>query len=140
MKARMIRGVPFLFLLAPVFAQNFRVDERNRYERVLAVLPSVGSGSHADPKRPMYAPLPGQVNAGSRTGIIAFSCVAADDGILYLCEFVARDKAAFNQLLADRSIKSFLKGRDKIQDAITEFSKHKKNFDINQFGVRGPLP
>ena len=58
---------------------------------------------------------------------------------LALCEFVAKNRAAFNQILADRSVKAFIKGNDKIEDAVLEFKKHKKDFDINRSGVRLPL-
>src|SRR5437763_1775649 len=103
---------------------------RNTYERVLAVVPWAGSGTHADPKRPLYAPAPAQTNPVSRSGIFAFQCVAIDDGKLALCEFVANDRAAFKQLLADPAVKSFLKGRDKSGDALIELKKHKKDIDI----------
>ena len=32
-----------------------RVARENRHERVLAVVPMVGSGTHPDPRRPMFA-------------------------------------------------------------------------------------
>ena len=74
----------------------------------------------------------------SRSGIIGFQCIPSDDGRLALCEFVARDKSAFSQILGAPSIKAFLKGRDKIEDAVLEFTKHSKNFDINHFGAIVP--
>lgn len=145
MNPRMRRGVQitcaFIFSFAPISAQNvpaYHVDSRNTYERVLVVVPWTGSGTHADPKRPMYAPSAPQMNATSRSGILAFQCVTSDDGKFALCEFVAQYGQAFAQLLADPSVKSFLKGRDKIEDAANELKKYKKDFDINQFGVRLP--
>jgi hypothetical protein len=113
-------------------------DSRNMYERVLTVGPWVGSGSRADPKRGKYAPTPAQMSPTSRSGIIGFQCIPSDDGLLALCEYAAASRAAFNQILSDRSVKAFLKGRDKVDDIIVEFSKHSKNFDINRFGVRVP--
>ncbi len=124
--------------------QQHRVDPRNMYERVLAVVPWTGgvgpAATKANPKRPMYAPTPAQIQAAaiSRTGILAFQCVPSDDGAVALCEFVARDKSAFNQILADPSVKAFLKGRDSVSAAAAEFAKHSKSLDINQFGVRLP--
>ena len=79
-----------------------------------------------------------QSAAVSRTGILAFQCMPSDDGTVALCEFVARDRSSFNAILADPSVKAFLKGRDSIAAAAAEFSKHSKNFDINTFGVRLP--
>jgi len=116
--------------------RTHHVDPRNVYERVLIVAPWIGSGSKADPKRGKYAPSPSQMSPTSRSGIIGFQCIPSDDGKLALCEFVAKDRAAFSQLLAAPGVKAFLKGRDKIDDAVTEFTKHVKNFDINRFGVR----
>lgn len=112
------------------------VDPQNMYERVLAIVPWTGAGTHADPKRPLYAPP--QINPLSRSGILAFQCVESDDGTRALCEFIAKDRAAFQQLLEDTSVTSFLKGRDSVTDAILEFKKHKKDFDINRFRVRVP--
>src|ERR1039457_1087075 len=126
--------------------RQHRVDARNMYERCLAIVPWSGSGSKADPKRAMYTPTPAQAQAqlsasatsGSRSGILAFQCIPSDDGKLALCEYVATSRSAFTQIMADPSVKSFLKGRDKVEDIIAEFTKHKKDFDINQLGVRVP--
>ena len=144
MNARLFRSVhvmcALLCSLAPVYAQKhqtYHVDPRNMYERVLAVVPWIGSGTHGDPKRPLYTPA--QMNPASRSGILAFQCMASDDGKLALCEFVAKDGNALKPLLADPAVKAFLKGRDKIENAVAEFKKHKKDFDINQLaGVRVP--
>jgi hypothetical protein len=120
-----------------LFAQQ-RVDPRNMYERVLAVVPLVGSGTLSDPIRPMYAPAPSALVPGSRTGILAYTHVLSDDGKLALVEYVAADRSAFQNILADTTIKAFLKGRDKREDALAEFLKHKKDFDFTNFGVRMP--
>ncbi len=126
------------FLCAQLRAQP-RVDARNMYERVMAVVPvMVGQGTFDDPKRPMYAPSPAQVQASmaSRQGILGFTYVMSDDGTLALVEFVARDRSAFQAILADATVKSFLKGRDRREDAETEFLLHKRNFNFAMFGVR----
>ena len=78
------------------------------------------------------------MNPASRSGILGFQCVESDDKQVALCEFVAKDRSAFTQLLADPSVKAFLKGRDPIDNAIAEFHKHKKDFDINKLGLRMP--
>jgi hypothetical protein len=128
------------FLCIQLLAQP-RVDARNTYERVMAVVPvMVGQGTFDDPKRPMYAPSPAQVQASmaSRQGILGFAHVMSDDGQVALVEFVARDRSAFQAILADTSVRSFLKGRDKREDIETEFLKHKRDFDFAHFGVRMP--
>jgi hypothetical protein len=126
---------------SPVFSQH-RVDARLTYERLWCVLPLIGTGTLADPKRPLYAPLPAAMNAASRTGIIGFTFVFSDDGKFALVEFVARDRSAFQNILADVATsvtsKAFLKGQSKREDVEAEFKKQKKDFDFNSFGVRMP--
>ena len=143
----MIRGFsPAVLLLALLCTEarhlraQPRVDARNMYERVLAVVPMVGRGTFDDPKRPMYAPSPSELHLSTttRTGILGFTHVMSDDGQFALVEFVARDRSAFQQILSDRSIKAFLRGRDKREDAEAEFLRHKKDFDFAKFGVRMP--
>jgi len=131
-------GLVCLFAIStPLFAQH-AVDLRNMYERVFAVVPIIGSGTQADPQRPMYAPRPSDLTPGSRTGILAFTSLTSDDGKFALVEFVAADRNAFQQILADPNVKSFLKGRDRLEDVLVVFKKYKKDFDVTRFGVRMP--
>jgi hypothetical protein len=141
----MIRKLsPAVLLLSFVCIQlraQPRVDARNTYERLMAVVPvMIGAGSADDPKRPMYAPTPAQVQTSmtTRQGILAFTHVMSDDGTLALVEYVARDRSAFQAILADPTVKSFLKGRDKREDMEAEFLLHKANFNFAMFGVRMP--
>lgn len=129
-----------VFLSAfPVYAQP-RVDPNNTYERLLCVMPMVGSGTWDDPKRPQYAPAPSQVGPGNRGGIIAFHHQVSDDGNSALVEFVATDRAALSQILSitDPNVKVFQKGKSKKDDIEKEFKKYKKDFDFNSFQVRVP--
>src|SRR5216684_724865 len=134
--------VCFFLLIAPLPGQQHRVDPRNMYERILTIVPMTGSGSFDNPIRPMYTPLPSDFRAAAvsrtHTGILGFTFVLSDDGQHALVEFVAKDRAAFQQILADTTIKSFLKGRDTRADIETEFKKYKKDFDFTHFGVRMP--
>lgn len=75
------------------------------------------------------------MNPASRSGILGFQCVESDDRKLALCEIVGANRAALKPILADTTVKSFLKGRDKLADAVAEFKKHKKDFDPTHFGV-----
>lgn len=115
-----------------------RVDPRNTYERVMAVVPIIGTGTAGDFKRPMYAPTLGDMHSNLGTGIIGFTYVESDDHTLALAEFVARDRTALLPILNDPSIKAFLKGRDKRADIEKEFKLHKKDFDFEHFGVIMP--
>ena len=125
---------------APAAFAQHKVDARHLYERMMTRVPMVGKGTFADPKRPMYAPLPSAINPASKTGIIGFTYQVSDDGKYALAEFVARDRAAFRQILADTSpeVKSFVRGVHKREDIEAEFKKYKKDFDFSQFGVRMP--
>ena len=127
-----------IFQSIPLSGQR-RVDLRNTYERLLCVVPMVGAGTPSDPRRPLYAPLPG-AGAPSREGIIAFSYVASDDGRLALVEFVARDRAAFEPILTENraDVKAFLKGKATRSEIEKEFRLHKKDFDLERFGASVP--
>lgn len=105
------------------------------YERVMAIVPYTGHGTHADPKRPMYAPTATAVSPAGRAGIIGYTCVPSDDGKVALCEFVAHDRSAFGSILTDPTVKSFLKGVNSSAEAEALFKQFKKDFDINKFGV-----
>ena len=143
---RFLRLAAILLAVATCLPAQHNVDTRQLYERLYCVVPMIGAGTWADPKRPMYAPSPAQMNPASRTGIIGFTHVLSDDGQFALVEFVARDAKAFDRILADMnvninvstSIKSFRKGQDKREDIEAEFRKHKKDFDFDHFGVRTP--
>lgn len=150
--------VPVVCLLASIsaaFAQP-RVDWRNMYQRVIVIVPMVGSGTDADPRRPMYAPVPStsatpttQTSAtpapaapatplAGSTGILGYAMVQSDDGNSALVEFVAHDPSIFQNILADTTIQAFLKGRDTRQAAEAAFQKVKPSFSIANFGVRLP--
>ena len=138
MNARSLRGAcllcAFFCTIAPVSAQrNTRVNPRNMYERLMTVVPIIGAGTYADPQRPKYAPLPSQANATSRTGILGYSYQLSDDGKYALVEFVAQDRVAFNAILADSSVKAFLKSQDAAAAITTELQKYKKDFDLAHF-------
>jgi hypothetical protein len=131
-------------LCAPVLAQQ-RVDPRNSYERVLAIVPMVGSGTPVDPMRPDYAPLqptaavtPPVTTSSPATpsapeGIIAFSYQVSDDGKFALVEFVARSRDVFKPILADTrpGVKAFIKGQDKRADIEAAFQALKAGFNLD---------
>lgn len=100
------------------------------------MVPLVGSGTPADPKRPQYSPWPPSPRP-SATAIIAFSHQISDDGRFAIVEFVARDRKAFRAILNDATVKKFEKGKDKKEDIEKELKKFKKDFDLNKIaGVR----
>src|SRR5437588_11376423 len=76
-----------------------KIDARMTYERCWASVPMIGTGTLADPKRPLYAPLPSAMSASSRTGILGYTLILSDDGKTALVEFVARDRSASTDIL-----------------------------------------
>ncbi len=90
----------------------------------------------AVPKRPMCTPAPNQMHPNLRTGILAYQFETSDDGKMALTDFVAADRAAFKPIQADPSLKTFVKNIHKRDDIETDFKKHKKDFNFDNFGVR----
>jgi len=67
-------------LCVSLVAQD-RVDRRNLYERVWAVVPMIGTGTADDPFRPAYIPAPPPPGTPPSTdGIIGFTMQLTDDG------------------------------------------------------------
>jgi hypothetical protein len=112
-----------------------RVDPRNSYTRVIAVVPFTGSGMAADPKRPKYAPWPASEN---QTGIIAFFYVPTDDGKSAVAEFVARNRTAFSALLGDKSVQTYEEGRTTKSAIEAAVRQVRKDFDLDKFGMVMP--
>ena len=135
---RTLRCISLLFLnvlsILPLFPQH-RVDPRNTYERVIMIVPMIGSGTPADPRRPLYAPAPSEKL--SKNGIIAYSYVLSDDEKSALVEFVAMDRAAFDAILKDQrtDIKRWEKAKTNKDDVAKEFKKLRKDFNIDEFEV-----
>jgi len=78
------------------FSQS-RVPHYSLHERVLLVVPMVGAGTYSDPRRPLFAPAPGERRTPN--GIHSFSYEVSDDGKFALVEFVALDRSAPAPLL-----------------------------------------
>ena len=128
----------YLFLSTAAWPQHRKVDPRNTYNRIIVLVPLVGSGTAADPKRPMYAPAVRNSPTAPQPAIIAYSFQVSDDGKYALTEFVARNRSAFAGILADKQIQVFSKGNDKKDDIEKELKKYKKDFDLEKFGLVVP--
>ncbi len=114
-----------------------RVDPGTTYHRVLAIVPIVGSGTFADPKRPMFAPTPQA--AATRSGIIGYQHLPSDDGKFALVEFVAVNRSAFAELFAstDPGVKYFEVGKASAADIQAAFQQKKASFSLSAFR---PMP
>jgi hypothetical protein len=106
------------------------------HPRVYCIVPMIGSGTPADPKRPMFAPAPPTAAAAlDRTGIIAYQFQASDDGNFALVEFVAVTRAGLALVLASTNAgaTSFERGQHTRQEIEAAFQKYKANFTFNKF-------
>ncbi len=124
-----------LLLIAALAGAQHRVDPRNIYNRVIGVVPFVGKGTPSDPRRPMYAPWP---PSHDPNGIIAFTYQPSDDGAKAIVEFVARNRAALETILNDKSIVVFEKGRAAKGDVEGAVKHHRQDFDMDRFGTVMP--
>lgn len=137
----MKRAFLVVALLSPLCWPQYRVDPRRTYQRLICVVPVTGNGTAADPKRPAYAPIkPAALAApGAKpAGIIGYTQQISDDGKFALVEYVAQDRSAFAAILADKSIKVFIKGDARKDDIEKELKKYKKDFDLDKFGLAMP--
>ena len=132
----MCQRLIIILLFPSLFFAQRRVDPKYTYSRVIAIVPIVGSGTASDPRRPQYAPLPS--TGPNQAGIIGYMQQLSNDGKLALVEFVARDRSAFSAILADKTIKVFIKGKDKKGDIELELKKYRRDFDLNNVGLVMP--
>ncbi len=110
-----------------------KVDDAFLGERLILIVPMVGAGTGQDPKRPLYAPLPG---SASTNGISGFSFQLSDDGRFALVELIAPNRQAFKDILAAKraDVVVFERGKATLADVEKEFKKYKPSFDVTKFG------
>jgi hypothetical protein len=157
MSRRLIAG---LLTLAVVACAQHKVDPRNLYHRIIVVVPLVGQGTQADPKRPQYAPAPaipavsqvapapstastvatapGAIGGATAPTILAYMHVLSDNGQYAITEFVAQNMAAFQAIMSDSALTVYVKGRDSKATIEAAMQVYKKNFSLDGFGVVMP--
>src|SRR5262245_37363186 len=97
------RIFPIFLCLAitPLIAQQHKLSPSMTYHRVLAVAPLIGSGTAADPKRPMFVPASRPARApNDRSGVLGYQMQLSDDGKFALVELVFQNPQAFQDVLA----------------------------------------
>jgi hypothetical protein len=150
-----------LFALVGIVQAQPPVSPRNSYERILVILPLIGSGTAADPVRPSLIPAPSSatpnilnisssapvtgtaatatpVGSGQITPqnlILGYTWTPSDDGKFALTEIVMRDRSAFPAIMALPGVTAFVKGVNKLADIQAAFQQYKKDFDPTKFGV-----
>lgn len=125
-----------LVLGAQSLLSQQHVDSKHLNERVLVIVPLVGAGTYQDPKRPLFAPDPGE-KVDDAEALLSFEWTPTDDGQFAIAEFVARDPKILAEIVADRRVvKAFIKGKAKKDDIETELKKHRKDFRFEAGGKR----
>jgi hypothetical protein len=113
-----------------------RLAPENAYARVYCVVPLIGSGTMADPQRPLFAPAPATAAAPlDRTGIIAYQFQISDDGNSALAEFVAVQRSGLAAVFASTSqnVIFFERGKYTRQQIESAFQQYKKSFSFSSF-------
>jgi len=140
--ARAVGLLVCLFGLTAILNGQPRVDPRNTYERILAVVPVIGTGTPEDPIRPMFIPSPREMDAAAALTpnrppqILGYAFVLSDDGKFALTEIVMRDRSGFQAIAATAGVKAFIKGASKVDDVVATFRQFKKDFAVSQLGVK----
>ena len=139
-----------MLLLSATVSWSASPDQSNRYQRVICVVPIVGSGTLQDPKRPMFTPSMGNPSgpvesAPKRTKgfteephLSGYQSVLSDDGGTAIVEFVARDRAAFKPLFeASRAhtITLYKPNQVSTDELVRDLQKVRKTFSLHMFRV-----
>ena len=121
-------------LVRPATSHGRTVGPTETYYRIICVVPLVGSGKHLDPVRPDFVPVH-KAGDGYNTGIIAWTQVPADDGKHAIVEMVARNRSAFQAILADKrpDVVVFERGKHSKAQAEAGIQRYKKNFTLDTF-------
>jgi hypothetical protein len=127
-------------LFAGVSFSAPRHDTGPLHQRIICVVPMVGSGTYGDPRRPMFAPGGAQEPAAAKTlgfaaapAILSLQSLPSDDGLFAIVQFVARDRTAFKQILGANPniVMVFEAGKVTRADVLTQLQKYSKNFTLD---------
>ena len=138
----MIRSIVALSVFTVTLFAQGHVASENLYTRVLCVVPMIGTGTAADPIRPMFIPAPPDpsktpdaVVATTPPSILAFQYQLSDDGNYALVELVGADRKALAEVFnsTDARVKVFELAKAKKNDIEKEFQKYKKTFSLDKY-------
>lgn len=145
-----------LFCLAAIFTLTSFFGKgqsllSNHGERLIAVMPVIGKGTVSDPLRPLFLParsLPpvASAEAAARVpnlravrDVESWSWHLSDDKKFAIVECVARERGAFQQILADPRIRAFVKGKDRKDDIERESVYLKRIFGSASSSAQGAV-
>ena len=146
-----VAALATVLVVSPAFAQmRHKPVATDAHQHIFAIVPIVGTGTMADPKRPMFAAAEGVKPAlpaashslaitAQRTGIIGYHAQISDDGKSALVEFIAPSVSDFKEILgsSDSRVRVFQRGvhgKDEIEAA---FKTVKKDFSFDKFRTMG---
>lgn len=141
----------FFLPSASVLAQmRHTTAPADSHQHIFAIVPITGSGTIADPKRPMFAPAqvrPVVTNAigaaaatsAPRTGIVAYHMQVTDDGKSAIVEFIAPSLSDLKDILttSDSRVQVFRKGVQSKDAMEAAFKTRKKDFSFDKFHTAG---
>jgi hypothetical protein len=109
-----------------------QVDPSTMYFRIYGVVPMIGSGTPADPKRPMFGPLVADFKQ-DHSGILGFQMQLSDDKTMALVEIVAANRNVLLSAITSTAtgVVIFEQGRASKAIIEAEFQKYKKGFTLN---------
>jgi hypothetical protein len=108
------------------------VDAGQAYYRCYAVVPLIGGGTPADPKRPMFVPL-AAAQTKDHSGIIGYQMQLSDDKTKALVEFVGRSRNDLLNIITEPTVTVFERGLASQAVIEAEFQKYKKGFTLNSW-------
>lgn len=121
-----------------LFAQR-NVAPGNMYHRVYAVVPMIGSGTEADPRRPMLVPAPDQKQTSERPDLLGFKMQLSDDGKFALVEFVFQNPVAYHNFLATAAASPQVGTKTVALSAISADGSDLKALNANLAIMKGAL-
>lgn len=110
-----------------------------KFQRVLATVPMIGSGTYDDPKRPMFCPSPREMaelaEAGTKPWLISYRFEPGDDGQTAIVELTAPDRESLSAILQSTDARVTVYEPNKISpDNLRHaLQKVKAGFDLERF-------
>ena len=110
-----------------------------KFQRVIAVVPMIGSGTYDDPKRPMFCPSPREMAAatagGKRPWLLSYRFELGDDGQTAIVEFTAPDRASLNVVLqsTDARVTIYEPNKISLDNLKQALQKLEATFDLERF-------
>ena len=133
----MIRAIVLTLTCVCTLLAQSSVPKEFQNERIMAIVPMVGTGTAKDPIRPMFAPTPDEGISG-KSKVLSFTYELSDDGKIALVEFVAKDRDSLKDILVSKvpGVKVFERNKNTKDDVEREFQKVKPSYTFDKKAAR----